>query len=116
MSRGVLFKSLVALGLKQIDAEIYLLLVEEGPQKTKTLANALELNKQQLYRSLKRLQNKNIITVTQNRPALFSAVSPATILDFIIEAKKEQASALQENREELLSKWRAIVKKGFIDN
>lgn len=111
MSREVLFKSLVGLGLKEVDVEIYLFLAEEGPQKARTLAKALELNKQQLYRSLKRLQNKDIVTVTQDRPAIFSAVSPEMILDFIIEAKKEQASALQENREELLSKWRAMVKK-----
>ena len=107
----MLLKALVSLGLTEIDAEIYLLLAREGPQKGRNVAEVLKLYKQQLYRSLKRLQKKGVINATLERPARFSAVSLEKILDFLIEAKKEQALTLQANREELLSTWRSMNEK-----
>jgi sugar-specific transcriptional regulator TrmB len=76
----------------------------------------LKLYKQQLYRSLKRLQKKGVINASLERPARFSAVPLEKILDFSIEAKKEQALALQESREDLLSRWRILVKKEITDS
>ncbi|HEX9261685.1 MAG TPA: helix-turn-helix domain-containing protein [Candidatus Bathyarchaeia archaeon] len=116
MNQEALTKALTRLGFTEIDAEIYLLLAKEGPQQGRSIAKSLELYKQQLYRSLKRLQKKGVVNASLERPAHFSAVSLEKVLDFLIEAKKEQALALQENREELLSSWRAIVRKEFADS
>lgn len=115
MKQKALTKALTSLGLSEIDAEIYLLLAKEGPQPGRHIAESLALYKQQLYRSLKRLQKKGVVHTFLERPARFSAVSLEKVLDFLIEAKKEQALALQESREELLSGWRAITKKEFKD-
>ena len=112
----ILLKTLVSLGLTEVDAEIYLLLATEGPQKGRNVAEVLKLYKQQLYRSLKRLQKKGVIHATLERPASFSAVSLEKILDSLIEAKKEQALALQESREDLLSRWKVLIKKEFTDS
>jgi len=65
----------VGLGLTDVDAGIYLLLAKEGPRKGKSIGEALNLYKQQLYRSLKRLQEKGMVSSTLERPARFSAVS-----------------------------------------
>jgi len=115
MSHEMLLKTLVGLGLKEVDAEVYLLLAKEGSQNGRNIAEALKLYKQQLYRSLKRLQGKNIVSATPERPASFSAVPLENILDFWIEVKKEQALALQEGKERLLSSWKTIVKE-FTDS
>lgn len=104
-------KTLANLGLTQIDAEIYIFLCREGPQNGRSIANALNLYKQQLSRSLKHLQGKGMVSSTFEHPAHFSAVSLEKILEILIEVKKEQALALQESKEELLSTWRAIAKK-----
>ena len=85
----MLLKTLVSLGLTEVDAEIYLLLATEGPQRGRNVAEVLKLYKQQLYRSLKRLQKKGVINATLERPARFSAVSLEKIVDFLIEAKKK---------------------------
>ena len=111
LRQEMLLKALVSLGLTEVDAEIYLLLAREGPQKGRNVAEVLKLYKQQLYKSLKRLQKKGVINATLERPARFSAVSLEKILDFLIEAKKEQALTLQANREELLSTWRSMNEK-----
>jgi sugar-specific transcriptional regulator TrmB len=116
LNKELLTKALTSLGLTGIDAEIYLLLAKEGLHPGRNIAEALKLYKQQLYRSLKRLQRKGIVSASLERPAQFSAASPEKILGFLIAAKKEQALVLQESREELLSSWRAITKKEFADN
>ena len=116
MDQEILLKALVSLGLTEIDSEIYLLLAKGGTQKGRNIGEALNLYKQQLYRSLKRLQEKGMVNSTLERPARFSAVSLEKVLEFLIEAKKEQALALQENKEELLSIWRAFIKKEFTDS
>ncbi len=112
----MLLKTLVSLGLTEVDAEIYLLLATEGPQKGRNLAEVLKLYKQQLYRSLKRLLKKGVINATLERPTRFSAVPLEKFLDSLIEAKKNQALALQESSEDLLSRWRILIKNEFTDS
>ena len=116
LRQEILLKALVSLGFTRIDAEIYLFLANAGPQKGRNIGEALNLYKQQLYRSLKRLQEKGMVSSTLERPARFSAVSLEKVLEFLIEAKKEQLLALQESKEELLSSWRTIVKRRQKEN
>ncbi len=111
MTKEQMLKTFASLGLKEIDSKIYLLLAEEGPQKVRKISELLNLYEQQLYRSLKRLQKKGMVSSTLERPARFSAVSLDKVLEFLIEAKKKQALALQENKEELLSNWKNITKE-----
>ncbi len=106
-----MLRTLVNLGFTETDSEIYLLLVEEGPQKGKNMAKALTLQRQQLYRSLKRLMKNGAVHASLERPARYSAVSLEIVLDFLIKTKKAQALALQKNKEELLSGLRAITGK-----
>ena len=49
MTQEWLFKTLVNLGIKQSDAEVYIFLSEMGPQKGKVIADALKLPKNQLF-------------------------------------------------------------------
>jgi sugar-specific transcriptional regulator TrmB len=111
LNRETLSKALVNLGLSETDAEVYVFLAVEGPQKGKKIAEALNLYKQQLYRSLKSLRNKGMVNVTPVRPALFSAVPLEKVTYFFVKAKVDQAKALQEKKEELLATWKSILKK-----
>jgi sugar-specific transcriptional regulator TrmB len=107
----MLLKALVNLGFADIDAEIYLFLANAGPQNGRNIAETLKLYKQQLYRSLKRLQTKGIIHATVKRPAQFSAIPFEKVLDLLVETKKEQALAWQASKDELLSTWRSVTQK-----
>jgi sugar-specific transcriptional regulator TrmB len=116
LNQELLAKTFTRFGLSKIDAEIYLFLSREGPQKGRNIGEVLNLYKQQLYRSLNRLQEKGMVSSTLERPARFSAVSLEKVLEFLIEAKKEQALALQESKEELLSRWQSMIRKNHEDN
>jgi sugar-specific transcriptional regulator TrmB len=98
-------KKLVGLGLKQTDAKIYVYLAKKGAQKGRDIRKALRLTKQQLYPSLKNLQNRGIVSSTLEHPARFSAISFERVLDLFIKAKVEETKQLQQSKEDILSKW-----------
>jgi sugar-specific transcriptional regulator TrmB len=101
-------KTLESFGLSRTDAEVYVYLAKNGSRKAPELANALQITKQQLYPSLKKLKNKGIVTVSRERPALFSAIVFEKVLELLITIKVEQAKAIKETKKELLNSWRSI--------
>jgi sugar-specific transcriptional regulator TrmB len=65
--------------------------------------------KRQLYRSLKKLQNKGIVSATAEHSALFSAVPFEKVLDIFAKAKMEEAQRIEQNKEEILSIWQSMI-------
>jgi sugar-specific transcriptional regulator TrmB len=104
-----MLKTLESLGLKHLDAEVYVYLAQNEPQKAKAIAEALETYKRQLCRSLKSLQRKGMISTSQERPATFSAISFDKVLDQFIQANREEAKRIEENKDQILSMWRSKV-------
>lgn len=99
------------LELSEDDARVYVFLALNGPHKAIEITSKMKLYKEQLYRSLNNLKNRNVVKATVDYPAVFSAVPFEVVLNLLAEIKKEQAQALQEVREDLLSSWRSIIKK-----
>jgi sugar-specific transcriptional regulator TrmB len=108
-------KALIGLGLSQIDAEIYVHLATAGPATAKSITSNLTINKRQIYRSLKALQQKGIASGNDEYPAKFSAVSFEQVLNLLLEVKKEQAKSLEASKAELIADFQTEKKK-FKDN
>lgn len=111
MSLKQILKTLVDLGLSNIDAEVYIFLATKAPQNAKDIANALKMRNQQLYPSLRNLQNKGIINCTSERPKLFSAVPIEEALSSFINASLEEAQQMEENKKKILAFWQAMIKE-----
>ena len=109
MSKDWMLKTLEGLGLKHLDAEVYVYLAQNCPRKVRDLAEALEKYKRQLYRSLRKLQRKGMVTSSQDHPALFSAVSFDKILDQFIKTNREEAQRIEEDKEQILVMWRSKI-------
>jgi sugar-specific transcriptional regulator TrmB len=109
LSREWMVKTLQSFELKRLDVEVYLHLVQHDPQKAKDIAEALETYKRQLYRSLKNLQRKGMVSASQEHPARFSAVTFDRVLDKFMEANREEAQHIEENKEQILSMWRSKI-------
>ena len=103
-----IIKSLTLFGLAQSDAEVYVHLATNGPQEARSIANALQMHKRQLYRSLRSLQSRGIIIVAEY-PACFSAVSFEEALDALSKASLEEAKSVEKNKEKILSIWRLMI-------
>ena len=103
MSLERVIKALISLGLKRMDAEVYVYLAKKGPKKGVDLAKALNYNKKKVYTSLKNLRTKGLVSKDRT---IFSALSFEEAFDLLIKLEKERAQAMHESREELLTTWK----------
>ena len=108
LSLDRVLKSLVSLGISKSDAEVYIYLAKEGPKKASELANALEISRQKLYLNLKKLIEKQIVTTSDEKPLIFSAIAFEEAIDLLVQIKKEQSAAILETKEELISNWKSV--------
>jgi sugar-specific transcriptional regulator TrmB len=111
LSKQRIIKALEGLGLMQVDAQIYIFLAKDGPHTLQEIMDAVNLQESKVYRSLKDLQNMEVVKTSRDYPMKYSAVTFEDVIDLFIEVKKEQTKSMQENREELLSSWKTLLKK-----
>jgi hypothetical protein len=109
LSQERVFKALTDLGLSQLDAKVYVFLGKRGLQKGQDIARGLKVNKQQIYRSLKNLQDRGIVSVTFDHPARYSAEPFQKVIDLFIRAKMEDAQRLKQSKDSILSDWQSIA-------
>jgi sugar-specific transcriptional regulator TrmB len=98
-------------GFSKDDAEVYIYLAKKGPRREIDLSKALKLTEQKLNLILKNLQSKGIVTAAVEQSELFSALPFELVLDQLVKFDIEQASAITENRVELLASWRSSIQK-----
>ena len=108
MSQDRILKTLLGLGLSDLEAKVYVFLAKKGLQKGKDITRALKINKPQLYRSLKKLQSRGIVTATLEHPSRFSSVPFEKILDLFIKAKMDEAQEIEQDKDEILNLKRCI--------
>lgn len=104
------------LGLSQTDAKVYICLAANGPKKARAVVDYLNINRGQVYKSLRRLQNKGATISSNDHPIKFSAVPFEDVLDILMKIKKEEAKILQESKEELIANFQTEKKKAKDSN
>ncbi len=105
-----MLKTLVNLGFKQQDAEVYVYLALNGSKKAKDIATALKTYERQVYRSLRKLHAKEIVNATPEFPAIFSVVSLEKLLDLMAKASLEEARRIEQEKDGILRLWKSSVK------
>ena len=108
MSEKDVTEFLQVLGLSKREIQVYMFLAKSGVQSTSFVAKRLKMERVQAYRTFKKLQEKGFIEATLERPTRFTTVTFETLLESFINAKKSEITSLNEQREGLLSTWRAI--------
>ena len=106
-----MLKTLINLGFRQRDAEVYVFLALNGTHKASDLAKANGVCKQEVYRALKKLQNQEIVSGTQEVPAQFSALPFDKLLDLLKKANLKEAKRIEQNKDSLLALWDSTVKE-----
>jgi sugar-specific transcriptional regulator TrmB/CBS domain-containing protein len=108
LSEKDITKFLKILGLSKREIQVYMFLAKSGVQSTSFVAKRLKMERVQAYRLFKKLQEKGFIEATLERPTRFTIVPFETLLVSFINAKKSEIASLNEQKESLLSTWRAI--------
>ena len=99
------------LGLSEVDAQVYIYLALNGPCKARDVVDKLEIYKEQLYRSIKNLKEKDNVSSSTGFPSEFSAVPFDEVLDLLAELKKRKVEALQAINEYLMDNWESLLKQ-----
>ncbi len=107
-SRRHITKSFTSLGLSQTETRIYIYLSTNGPQNASKIGDSLKLKEQLTHQSLEKLQDKGVVTFVGEKP-LFLAVPFDKALELLMKAHLKEAQAIEENRDEILSKWKKLV-------
>ena len=105
-----MLKTLVNLGFKQKDAEVYVYLALNGPRKAKDIVTALKTYERQVYRSLKKLKNKEIVNATPEPPSSFSVISLDKLLDLLAKVSLEEARRIEQEKDGILRLWKSSAK------
>jgi sugar-specific transcriptional regulator TrmB len=109
VNKGFMLRTLESLGLKTLDAQVYVYLLQNDQKIARDIAEALGTYTQRLYRSLKSLQHKGMVNASQDHPARFSAASFDKVIDLYIKANRNEAQSMEENKEQILAMWRLKI-------
>jgi sugar-specific transcriptional regulator TrmB len=109
ISHERIIKGIVSLGLAQSEAEVYVHLAEQGPQKARAIAEALKMHEQLTYRSLRSLKGREIVNATPERPAEFCAIPFDRALELLVKAHLKESQNIEQEEDEVLSQWRSVI-------
>ncbi len=109
MSQERILNALKSLGLSQIEADVYLFLANNGPQKTTKIMADLKLQEQQISDSLERLTNRGVINLTQEHSALFYALPFEKALEILVKERLKRAQTIEEKKSRILSEWKDMI-------
>ena len=88
-------------GLNEREVRSIMILGSNPKMKASELAKELDTTRLDAYNSLSRLQEMGIVTVTADRPMLFSSMNVHQAIEHIIEMRKQQLSRLTEGYEDI---------------
>ncbi len=106
-------KALKDFGLTDSEVEIYLFVSKHGVLSGTDIAHLIKKDKAQTFRILKNLQTKGFVEATIEVPARYSPVEFEKVLELTIKAKKDEAAAIEETREQLLNYWKELSKRSL---
>jgi len=104
-------ETLKSFGFKQSDAKIYILLAKEGPHTTRDLETAVRIEKWQVYKSLRNLRKRGIVTAVLHRPALYSAIPFDRLIDLAAKAIIDKAQREEEIKEQAIQYWEVMLRE-----
>ncbi|QLH06879.1 TrmB family transcriptional regulator [Nitrosopumilus ureiphilus] len=96
VNKDEIYSSLVHFGLEEIDAKIYVGLLQMGSVTVGTMAQKLDVDRGKAYRSLNKLRNMGVISTTFSNPTIVNAVEPSEALTSVIQKKEDEIVMLQK--------------------
>jgi len=102
-------KKLLIYGLGEKEAKIYAWLISAGPSKANEVAKALELNRMDVYRALKKLQTAGLVNAVAGRPARFEPVPVKKALNMLIEEARRKVREMEERRKQIVAEFSKLT-------
>jgi sugar-specific transcriptional regulator TrmB len=103
-----IIKEFVESGLTEKEAQIYLELNRLGPSKASIVADSLKFDRMDAYRTLEKLEQRNLVKRTLEKPMRFVAVPLEKGFDLLMEEQRNRISRIERSKEAVLKTWRTI--------
>jgi len=107
LGKETVTKVLMNSGLTEKESEVYLSLSKNGFQKAGDISRSLRMHKAQVYKILKKLQNRGLVEASLDFPMRFTAIPFEKFLDLLIKSKREEAHLLENRKQDYLTQWRS---------
>lgn len=98
MSLEKIIKSLVEMGFKRVQAEVYVYLAKKGPKTIEDLTQVHIFSEKEIRTSLNFLQRKGLMTQNQ---MVYSALPFEEALNLLIQKQKEDQESFEKLKNEL---------------
>lgn len=106
-----MLKTLIDLGFSLREAEVYVFLALNGEHKVSGIAEALGTCKCQVYHTIRKLRDIQVVSGTQKLPASFTAIPFDKTLDMLARDSLQEATRIEENKNDILALWDYCIKK-----
>jgi sugar-specific transcriptional regulator TrmB len=110
-SRDELVTMLKHFDLDDIDAQLYIGLLQIGPLSVGNLAAKLDIDRGKAYRALEKLRSLGLITTTMTNPIICNPVEPKEGLTNLIQRKENEFITMQKLAEKLTDDLKDITRK-----
>jgi len=94
--------------LNKNEVRVYLYLARFGAHKAQSIAEALGVHRTEAYKILRRLEEQGLITRVMERPMKFLAVPFETVLNNLIEERRQRIYQMEQKKAELLKIWESL--------
>lgn len=115
-SRGVrlseepIKKILKDVGLTEKETDVYIFLAKHGALKGIEIAKQTRIDRAEVYRILKNLQNKGLLESTLEAPARFAPIPFDKVINAFVKARRDEAALIENAKEDLMNDWEKISK------
>jgi sugar-specific transcriptional regulator TrmB len=110
MAADRLAERLKVLGLEKEDLDIYLFLSTSGPTPARVVARRFDLNRMKAYRSLKGLEDKELVQRVIGRPVKFIAAPLRNVIDHQLGNLRQTLNDLEQKQDAVIKEWEALAK------
>jgi sugar-specific transcriptional regulator TrmB len=110
LSEELIKKILKSIGLTEKEADMYIFLAKHGALKGIEIAKRIRIDRAEVYRILKSLQNKRLLESTLEKPTQFVIIPFEKVIDSFVKARRDEATIVERKKEELMEDWRKISK------
>lgn len=102
MNKQIIISQLTNFGLDEVEAKIYLHLLDKGPQKPLDLSRDINVNRSRIYRYIDKLIAKKLIEVSNVERGKRLKASLPQNLELLIYEKEQEIKSQKENLPEIL--------------
>ena len=102
-------KQLLDFGLTDKEANIYLALLRSGKARAGEIARKLQLNRMIVYRVLTKLQERELVKATMEKPMKFIPISLEKALDLLIKETETKLTLMRDRHDAVLDEWKSVL-------